>query len=231
MPGESAGLDSDNPISSFRLIAADNSASRLSDVLVAALDSGGSGVAGSVIGTWIRGSVITWQGGGRAVLNRDVVWSSWFISLKTGRSGVVDLMSTYDPRDPTVTTPAWHQFGSAYGVLRTSDRFTSGGVLLDVSGVRNPAEVQRATVWARVESAVYETSEIVVNAAQHTAVSETSTWLLRRDSRISTGTVIQDSAGAVYSIVGIEPQSRRLGAYMRIRAVRALYSQSRSGRT
>lgn len=235
----SGGLTSDNPIDAFRLLRVLGSPTILyGEAYVLAVDSANVGVAGAVSGTWTAGSAITWEGGPSILFNRDVAWSSWFISLKTGRSGVTDYTRT-SGLNPRVTTPPWFlndPFAASpvLGTLNAGARTSTGGVELIVSGVRylaadgdpGVADTEFAA-WARVERVAYETTDVVVGTEQHTNVTEITTWLLRRDARIATGATIQAGAD-VYSVVGVQPDPRRTEAYIRVRAVRALYSQART---
>ena len=232
------GLTSDNPIASFRLLRVLGSPTILyGEAYVLAVDAQNVGVAGAVSGTWVAGSTVTWEGGPSILFNRDVSWSSWFVSLKTGRSGVTDYTRT-SGLNPRVTTPPWFlnnpfAMTPVLGTLNVGARTSVGGVELIVSGVRYTRPDSGGVVdnefqaWARVERVGYETTDVVVGSEQHTNVTELTTWLLRRDARVATGATIQAGAD-VYSVVGVQPDPRRNDAYMRIRAVRALYSQART---
>lgn len=174
------GLDTANPVTSFRLVV-DNTAGALSrrDLYVAAMASvdktKGTLVQGSVAGTWPRGSFLRWYDPPNSylgVLQRDVVWAGNTVSLSNGAQHV-DRARTRPVTNPGIVFPGWLTIASAApdksGVV-TGQSLTDvpiappavtrpGGVDLDVSGVYD-ADVAESWRWARLLDEVYDQDSV-----------------------------------------------------------------------
>lgn len=205
-PGASGGLT--GGVVAFRIFNERFHAS-IGDTALVAIGAGAVPVAAA--GTWLAGSVITYQRVLNLIpytfgvtFNRPVTWAGSTLSLATGAPWEAgnEYGAAEEVTAPRITAPPWFRIVAPFGTPATATTAVNVATVLPLEGGA------RRSAWAGLVDENYDETTESQAGRDVPRVVGTSEWLFRKESGVKPFTVIYDG-DVSWTVVAVREQAGR----------------------